>query len=268
MVKETLDSGGESITPPDAETSGLPGAGGQYSLTRTLLACGVVAGPLYIVVGVIQMLIRPGFDIRRHELSLMSNGDLGWIQISNLVLTGLLSIACAAGMRRVLNRGRAGTWGPLLIGVYGLGLIAAGAFVADPMNGFPPGTPAGTASAISWHGLLHFVAGAVGFLALISACLVFARRFAALGQRRWAAYSAATGVLFFAAFFGIAAGPHQEGAHVGFVDAVFVNLAFTIAVVLGWAWLSAMAARLMTELPDATGHFGIGPRTPSMAEKA
>ena len=89
MVKETLDSGGESITPPDAETSGLPGAGGQYSLTRTLLACGVVAGPLYIVVGVIQMLIRPGFDIRRHELSLMSNGDLGWIQISNLVLTGL-----------------------------------------------------------------------------------------------------------------------------------------------------------------------------------
>jgi hypothetical protein len=103
MVKETLDSGGESITPPDAETSGLPGAGGQYSLTRTLLACGVVAGPLYIVVGVIQMLIRPGFDIRRHELSLMSNGDLGWIQISNLVLTGLLSIACAAGMRRVLK---------------------------------------------------------------------------------------------------------------------------------------------------------------------
>jgi hypothetical protein len=249
MIQDTLDHGGESKTRPNAEASGLPRASLRHSLTRTLLACGVVAGPLYIVVGVIQILIRPGFDIRRHELSLMSNGDLGWIQIGNLVLTGLLSIACAVGMRRVVNRGRAGTWGPLLIGVYGLGLIGAGAFIADPMNGFPPGTPAGTATAISWHGLLHFVAGAIGFLALIAACLVFARRFAALGQRGWAAYSAATGVFFLAAFFGIAAGPHQAGVHFGFIDAVFVNLAFTIAVVLGWAWISAMAARLMTELP-------------------
>jgi hypothetical protein len=202
------------------------------------------------VVGVIQIFIRPGFDMRRHELSLMSNGDLGWIQISNLVVTGLLSILCAVGLRRVLHPGWAGSWGPLLVGIYGLGLIAAGLFVADPMNGFPAGAPTGTPSAISWHGLLHFVAGAIGFLALISACFVFARRFAALGQRGWAAYSVATGVVFFAAFVGIAAGPHQEGAHVGFVDAAFVNLAFTIAVVLGWAWISVMAARLMTELPD------------------
>jgi hypothetical protein len=43
-------------------------------LTRALLTCGVIAGPLYIVLGVIQMLIRPGFDIRRHALSLLSNG--------------------------------------------------------------------------------------------------------------------------------------------------------------------------------------------------
>lgn len=253
MVQNTIDHGGESATPSTTDTADLPSASRGYALTRVLLTCGVVAGPIYIVVGLIQVFIRPGFDMRRHELSLMSNGDLGWIQISNLVVTGLLMILCAVGMRRVLQPGRAGSWGPLLVGIYGLGLIAAGAFVADPMNGFPPGAPAGTPSAISWHGLLHFVAGAIGFLALISACFVFARRFAALGQRGWAAYSVATGVVFFAAFFGIAAGPHQEGAHVGFVDAAFVNLAFTIAVVLGWAWISAMAARLITELHDSRG---------------
>jgi hypothetical protein len=218
--------------------------------TRALLACGVLAGPVYIVVGLIQMLIRPGFDIRRHELSLMSNGDLGWIQISNLLVTGLLSIACAVGMRRALLPGRGGTWGPLLVGVYGLGLIGAGLFVADPMNGFPPGAPAGAANPVSWHGLLHFVSGAIGFVALISACFVLARRFAALGERGWAAYSVATGVLFLSAFFGIAAGPHQEGVKVGFIDATFVNLAFTGAVVLGWAWISAVAARLLGEVPD------------------
>jgi hypothetical membrane protein len=211
--------------------------------TRVLLACGVVAGPLYIVVGITQMLIRDGFDIRRHALSLLSNGDLGWIQITNFLVTGLLVIAGAAGMRRVLHGSRGGTWGPLLIGVYGVGLIGAGFFRADPALGFPPGLPASAYVTISWHGIMHFISGGIGFLALIAACFVFARRYAALRQRRWAAYSVATGVLFFAAFFGIASGSKGAG----------VSVAFAVAVVLGWAWISAMVARLRTELPDARG---------------
>ena len=111
------------------------------TVTRALLAGGVVAGPLYMGIGVIEILIRPGFDIRRHELSLMSIGDLGWIQIASFLVTGLLVLGCAVGMRRVMRSGRGRTWGPLLIGLYGLGLIAAGIFVADPINGFPPGMP-------------------------------------------------------------------------------------------------------------------------------
>jgi hypothetical protein len=144
-------------------------------VTRALLACGLVAGPLYVVVGLVQMLIRDGFDIRRHALSLLSNGELGWIQISNFLLTGLLVIAAAAGMRRVLRGSRGGRWGPLLIGVYGLGLIGAGLFRADPALGFPPGLPADAYGTVSWHGMAHFVSGGIGFLALIAACFVFAR---------------------------------------------------------------------------------------------
>jgi hypothetical protein len=213
-------------------------------LTRALLACGVVAGPLYILVGVIEMLIRPGFDLRRHSLSLLSNGELGWIHIAMLVTTGLLTVAGAIGMRWVLRGERGGTWGPVLVGVYGLGLIGAGFFVADPAFGFPPGTPA-DANAVTWHGLMHFVSGGIGFLALIAACCVFARQFAARKQRGWAVYSLITGVLFFAAFFGIAAGSQQGGATL-----TVVNLAFSVAVVLGWAWISLMAARLMAGLPN------------------
>ena len=82
--------------------------------TRALLVCGVIAGPIYVAVGLIEILIRPGFDITRHELSLMSLGDLGWIQIANFLATGLLVIAGSIGMRRVLHPGRGGTWGPLL----------------------------------------------------------------------------------------------------------------------------------------------------------
>ena len=214
-------------------------------LTRVLLSCGVVAGPLYVIVGVIEILTRPGFDPTRHDLSLMSNGDWGWVHINLLILTGLLTIAGAVGMRRVLHGSRGGTWGPLLLGVYGLGLIGAGFFIADPAHGFPPGTPA-DAHAVSWHGLLHFISGGIGFLGLIAACFVFARRFAAQRLRGWAVYSVATGVIFFAAFVGIAVGSNSIG-----VITTIVILAFTVAVVIGWAWISAMAAKLLIERPRA-----------------
>lgn len=208
-------------------------------LTRALLACGVIAGPIYVIVGSIEMLARPGFDLRRHSLSLLSNGDWGWIHIAMLITTGLLTVAGAIGMRRALRGGRGGTWGPLLLGVYGLGLVCAGIFVADPAFGFPPGTSA-DANAVTWHGIMHIVTGGIGFLGLISSCFVLARRFASLGERGWGAFSAATGVFYLAAFFGIAAGSQQGGPTL-----TFVNLAFTAAVVLGWAWVSAVAARLM-----------------------
>lgn len=215
--------------------------GATSTVTRALLACGVAAGPLYVVVGAIETLTRAGFDLRRHSLSLLSNGDRGWIHITMLVGTGLLTVAGAVGMRRMLGDGRDGTWGPRLVGAYGVGLIGAGVFVADPALGFPPGTPP-AADRVSWHGLLHLVSGGLGFLSLIAACGVFAGRFASLKQRGWALFSVATGAIYLAAFVGIATGSQQEGAIL-----TFVNLAFTGAVVLGWAWISTMAARLRKE---------------------
>jgi len=206
-------------------------------LTKALLVCGVIAGPLYVIVGLGQALTREGFDLTRHALSLLSNGLLGWIQIANFVITGLLVIACAVGMRRALALESSGAWGPVLLGVYGLGLIAAGIFIADPALGFPPGTPPGPPHTISTHGLMHFVSGGVGFLGLIASCFVFARRFAVRKQSAWAAYSVATGVIFFAAFFAIASGSGK----------VWINLAFCFAVVLAWAWITAIAARTLVE---------------------
>ncbi|HEY1323984.1 MAG TPA: DUF998 domain-containing protein [Streptosporangiaceae bacterium] len=206
-------------------------------VTRALLKCAAVAGPLYLVVGLAQAFTRPGFDITRHDLSVLANGDLGWIQISNLVISGLLVLAGAAGVRRAVTAGRGRIWGPVLIGLYGLGLVGAGFFTADPALGFPPGTPA-DAHSVSWHGLLHFVCGGIGFLGLIAACFVFASRFAGLGQRRWAAHSAFTGTAFLAGFIGIAAGSGNS----------WTILGFWIAVVIAWAWISALAVRLTREL--------------------
>ena len=206
-------------------------------MTRALLVCGIIAGPVYTVVGLLQAFTRPGFDITRHPLSLLSNGDLGWIQVANFVATGLLLIAGAVGMRRALPSGRGRTWGPLLIGVYGLGMIGAGIFKSDPAPGFPIGTPA-DATAISTSGLLHFAMGGIGFLGLIVGCFIFARRFASLQQRSWALYSVITGVVFFAAFIGIASGAGNR----------WTVLGFWIGILLGWSWISSLSARLRGEL--------------------
>lgn len=95
-------------------------------ITRAFLTGGIIAGPVYTILGLVQALTRPGFDITHHDLSLLSNGDLGWIQIANFLVTGLLVIAGAVGMRQVLRGSWGGTWVPLLIGVYGLALLAQG----------------------------------------------------------------------------------------------------------------------------------------------
>jgi len=226
------------MTSPIASRSGAVTAPSDLPVrvTRSLLGWGVVAGPLYLAVGAAQALTRDGFDITRHPMSLLSNGALGWIQIANFVVSGLAVLAFAVGLRRGLRPGRGATWAPWLIGAYGVGLVAAGIFVADPMNGFPAGTPTVPVT-ISWHGMLHYVAGAVGFTGLIAACFVLARRFAADGQPGWAAYSVATGMVFLAGYAGVASGSQEP--------AVF--LAFTVAVAIAWAWITAVATHLLRQ---------------------
>src|ERR1700730_17789657 len=145
-------------------------------LTSALLTCGVVAGPLFVIVVILEVLTRPGFDLGRHPISLLSLGDFGWIQIANFIGSGLLMVAFAIGLRRVLRGSQGGTWGPLLIAGFGIGLIVAGVFVPDPAWGFPPGTPSGIPGQISWHASMHGVGFMLCFGAVCLACLVFARR--------------------------------------------------------------------------------------------
>jgi hypothetical membrane protein len=199
-------------------------------ITRSLLGYGIIAGPIYVAVALAQALTRDGFDLSRHAWSLLANGQYGWLQITNFILTGLMTVAAAVGLRRALPPGRTRTWAPLLIAVYGASLIGAGIFRADPAQGFPVGTPETTT--VSWHGMLHFMLGGVGFGCLIAACFVLASRFAQDGRRRLAWFSRVTGVVFLAGFAGIASGSHGP-----------TTLAFVAAVLLVCAWLSTVSVR-------------------------
>src|SRR6476620_8802122 len=64
-------------------------------VTKSLLGYGVIAGPIYVMVALAQAVTREGFDLARHQWSLLSNGSNGWIQIANFVVTGLMVIAFA-----------------------------------------------------------------------------------------------------------------------------------------------------------------------------
>lgn len=203
----------------------------RATVTRRLLICGLLAGPVFVAVLAVQLVTRDGFDPGRHPISVLSLGEHGWIQIVNFVLTGALSLAFAVGVRRVLYPGVAGTWGPILIGCYGLGLIIAGIFPGDPGLGFPPGTP-DTIQDPSWHGLVHDVGPPVAFVALIAVCFVFARRFNMVGARGWSLYCLTTGI----------------AALVCSVPGPAATVRVLAAVVLTSALTTALAARLLGEL--------------------
>ena len=215
-------------------------------VTRLLLGGGVIAGPLYVLVAVAQAATRDGFDIRRHAVSLLSNGEWGWIQVTNFVVVGALVVLAAAGIARMLGARRGGTWGPRLIGVYGLSLVASGLLAADPAFGFPIGTPDGPPADATWQGVGHLVAGGIGFTALVSACFVFARH-PIDDNRGWSAYSATTGVVFFGSFAAVAAGG----------GAGWANLTFTAGVVLAWTWLSLTTGIMFAKLGDTTPERGV-----------
>jgi hypothetical protein len=230
--------------------SGSPLVGRGYAdrsgaITRSLLGYGVLAGPFYVVVGLTQAALREGYDLTRHDLSLLANGPLGWVQIANLVLSGLMVVAAAIGVRRslrVLGGGPGSVWGPRLLAGYGLGLVGAGAFVADPMNGFPAGTPDGPPAAVTVGGIGHLVFGALGFACLIAACLVLARSYRAGRRMGMTWFSRITGLVFLVAFVGIASGSATP----------VIVLGFWAAVILAWTWLAVVSLELYRRTPLLT----------------
>jgi hypothetical membrane protein len=204
---------------------------GRDRTTRALLALGFAAGPIYLIVGALQIMLRPGFDVTRHPLSMMANGDLGWVQVANFLVTAVLLMAGALGLLRS-QAGRGHRISAVLLFLYGLSLVGAGMFKADPGAGFPPGTP--DAVTISAQGLMHFGFGGIGFLAFIAAALIQAGVHFKSGDPAWGWFSALTGVGFFGAFLGIASGPGSPTT----------VLAFYAAIVLAFVWLSATFARV------------------------
>jgi hypothetical protein len=180
QIMTTTSHAATAVAPP------APPAPRDRRSARRLLACGLLAGPVLLGVGLAQVFTRDGFDLDRHALSQLALGPWGFVQIVNFLVTGVLVIAAARGLRGALGPGRGTVWGPRLLAAFGAGMLIAGVFVADPAFGFPVGTPDGPGS-ISWHGALHGVGFVVAMVSWAAAMIVLARGCTARGDRAQAA---------------------------------------------------------------------------------
>ncbi|WP_424532601.1 DUF998 domain-containing protein [Sphaerisporangium viridialbum] len=213
--------------------------------TTILLTCGIAAGLLVPALILTDGATRPGYSLLHHGASQLGTGQRGWLQTVNFVIGGLLLLAFAAGLRRVLCRapqpGREAMWGPILLAAAGLALAVAGIVPTDPALGYPPGQP----EVITAAGRVHGLAGLVLFATLAATPFVLARPLRGSNQG-WVAYSRWSGALVIA--FAIAAGVAFRLDVQGVLRPAPAGLLEHAALLVGFAWI--IAAGLCLRSPN------------------
>jgi hypothetical membrane protein len=203
------------------------------------LVCGVVAGPLFVITFLVAGVIKPDYSPLKHDVSALELGDFGWIQSLNFVVTGLLTLAFAAGLRRELNTEKGTKWGPRLIGLWAIGLVGSGIFITDPIGGYPPGSPV-EGGEVTGHGVLHNICAGLSFISLLAAIILFTRVFAARRQRAWAFCSILCGTVLVVAIIVASYGASRTGG-VAEVDGLYQRIAGSS----GMVWLTTLALNLL-----------------------
>jgi hypothetical protein len=186
---------------------------------------GVAAGLLFLTVPTVAMFRRPGFDIERHAISMLSLGPGGWIMKAVFVASGVLTALGALGLYRALSPEWPGLIGAALIGVFAVGLVLAGLFDAPAGLGFPPGTPQDQQPVMTAGAVVHSLAFMIAFGGLIASCFAFALHALLAQQLLHAVLSAAVGIALPALIA------------LGVSTAIAPGIAFYWATMLGWLWL-------------------------------
>jgi len=203
--------------------------------TRRLLFCGPVGCILFIGLFLIQGAFRENYSALRFPISSLSIGPLGWVQISNFIISGSLIFLSAFGLREVTRVLKGSIWISRLIGAVGLGLVGAGIFSSDPVFGYPMTEPLAIAQ-FTVHGHFHDFFSIFVFVCLPIACFKFHNRFKDSGDIKWATYSLISGIGMLGAFILAAIGFKQIA---GFVEVA--GLFQRLCLIIGFGWLSMLA---------------------------
>jgi hypothetical protein len=227
------------------KTAGAPGKPARW--TRGLLRCGQAAGPVFVAAFLLEGARREGYQPLRHPVSSLALGPRGWIQTANFTVTGTLFLAAVAGLSRAGDPAAAGRPAQALIGAAGAGLLGSAVFPTDPVNGYPPGSPAALPGP-THTGTAHNLVAVPVFLGLPAAALNCALRSWRTGQRRFALYSVANAVTMLITTVLASAGFTQSPR--------FINrggLFQRASVITGCAWLTALSTRALQHAPGTRG---------------
>lgn len=193
-----------------------------------LLWAGAAGTAIFVLTFTIDGATRSGYHPARHPVSALALGRRGWVQTTNFILCGSLVTLAAVAVPPTADS----ILLALLIGGFGLALIASGVFPMDPMRGYPPGTPDKTPTSFSRRHQLHDGAGAAVFGAM--PLLAFVGAWALDGVLRW--LSLVVGIALVGLVVGFGSAWEKDSPRAGLVQRG--------AIVLGWAWLTLLFGSL------------------------
>jgi len=211
---------------------------------RKLMSAGGLAGLIFCGVATYGILTRPGFDLQRHAVSNLSLGDGGWAMVAAFIMSGVLTMLCALGLSHVLKEGRGHRALPILVGLYGIGLLVAGLFPPPACCGFPEGTPHDLQPVMTPSAIAHGIGFMVAFGSLIIACLVAAFRLTGTSSL----ISLLAGILM------------PLLVALGMTNAIAPGVAFFIAAIIGWVWLTITVMMLAGQ--------AVAPHEPALAPQS
>lgn len=209
------------------------------------VACGVLAGPLFVAVFTVLGARRAAYDWRRHAVSSLAVGREGAAQRANFTIVGGLYCIAARGLARSSSQVVTPAVPPLVFAA-GVGLIGSGLFVTDPVAGFPPERdPAGADDAVATFaptrsGQLHNLSAIPVFVGLPVAALLSAGSAIRRREYQWATYCAgsAIGMAGACALFGAAFAGEPTLVPRG-------GLFQRVSIAAGFGWLSAVSFRAL-----------------------
>lgn len=191
----------------------------------SLLWIGAAGAGLFMATFLVDGATRPGYRPLRDPVSALALGPRGWVQTVNFLLCGGAITAGAVAL--------GGAVGSMLlavvIGIFGLCLVASGLFPMDAMRGYPPGTPQGDPAEFTRRHELHDWAGVGVFFSFPVAAAIAAF---SLDDLAWQVYSALTAVGGFMGF--VAFGRAWEEDH------RLAGLVQRVVIIIGWVWVGLL----------------------------
>jgi len=196
---------------------------------RRLALAGLVGPFWFTALVILQGLLQPDYSHVALPISALAAWPLGWVQILNFLVVGVLMAAFGVAVHLGILPARRGVIGPALLVANGIGIVIGAVFPWVMVDGVPTETPG------------HIV-GAVMAFGSISVGLPFVSRRMRLDPewRGLSTYTMVTGIAVLALFVAMGAFAIDEGTPLhpwaGLIQRVLCAIWFT--------WIIVVARRL------------------------